>query len=101
MTCLAFFKFYIYLTCFRFANAFISVHELSFECNVSKGKEKYLVVEVILYISVPVLQKKKICQHMAMQMHCNTVGFDSFTLDMLLSKRTNCFCLILKQQAYF
>lgn len=37
---------------------------------------------------------RNICQHMAMQMHSNTFGFDSFALDVLLSKRTNCFCFL-------
>lgn len=31
---------------------------------------------------------------MVMQMHRNTFGFDSFALDVLLSKRTNCFCFL-------
>ena len=37
---------------------------------------------------------RNICQHMAMQMHRNSFGFDSFALDALLSKRTNCFCFL-------
>lgn len=58
VTCLAFFRFYIFLICFHFCNAFIGMHELSFEGNISKNKEKYCCIEVILYIRVPVLQTK-------------------------------------------